>query len=234
MRALRDGDDRQTGIERWCQIIGIGVVGEHVDGVVARVLINRGAVVDCIGSIVDVVDGDVHRGRVGVTRVAGAVIADGVGEAVTAEVVGVRCVAHSCRRKGDAAVCTLRDGDDRQTGIERRRQIVGISVVGEHVDGVVGRVFIHRGAVVDGIRSVVDGRDVYRHGVRRLVQVYAAIRCAAVVLNLESERRIRSAILVGVREEHQIAGGDVSDENETDLASRPHRSTSACRRWQLS
>ena len=35
MRALGDGDDRQTSVERWRQIVGIGVVGQHVDGVVA-------------------------------------------------------------------------------------------------------------------------------------------------------------------------------------------------------
>ena len=92
VRTLRDGDDRQTGIERRCQIVGIGVVGQHVDGVVARVLINGGAVVDRVRRIVDVVDGDVHRGRVDVAGVAAAVIADGVGEAVRAEVVWRRCV----------------------------------------------------------------------------------------------------------------------------------------------
>ena len=34
-----------------------------------RVLIHRGAVVDGIGRIVDVVDCDIHRGGVGVARV---------------------------------------------------------------------------------------------------------------------------------------------------------------------
>ena len=88
-----------------------------------------------------------------------AVITDGVGEAVGAEVVWRRSVAHSAGREGDATVRALRDGDDRQTGIERRCQIVGISVVGEHVDGVVAAVFIHRGAVVDRIGRIVDVVD---------------------------------------------------------------------------
>ena len=70
MRTLGDGDDRQTSVGRWCQIVSIRVVGEHVDGVVARVLIHRRTVVDCVGSIVDVVDSDIDRGGVGVSRVA--------------------------------------------------------------------------------------------------------------------------------------------------------------------
>ena len=159
MCALGDGDDRQTSVERWCQIVGICVVGQHVDGVVAAVFIHRGAVVDGVRRVVDVVDSDVDCGRVDVARIAAAVIADGVGEAVRAEVIRSRSVTDSTSREGDAAVRTLRDGDDRQTSIERWRQIVGISVVGQHVDGVVAAVFIHRRAVIDCIGCIVDVVD---------------------------------------------------------------------------
>ena len=97
-------------------------------------------------------------------RIAGSVVADGVGEAVSAEVVWRRSVADARGRERDAAVRTLGDGDDRQTGIERRCQIIGIGVVGEHVDGVVARVFIYGGAVVDCVRSIVDVVDGDVHG----------------------------------------------------------------------
>src|SRR6185503_13692643 len=100
------------------QIIGIRVIGQYVDGVVARVLIHAGAVVDCIRSIVDVVDGDVHCGRVGVAGVTAAVITDGVGEAVTAKVVGRGSIADTTSREGDGAVRALGNGDDRQTSVE--------------------------------------------------------------------------------------------------------------------
>ena len=70
MRALGDGDDRQTGVERWRQVVGISVVGEHVDSVVAAVFSHRGAVIDRIRCVVDVVDGDVDCSRVGVAGIA--------------------------------------------------------------------------------------------------------------------------------------------------------------------
>ena len=67
--------------------------------------------------IVDIGHRDVHRGRVDVTGVAAAVIADGVGEAIGAEVVGRRCVSDTTCRKRDRAMRALRDRDDRQTRI---------------------------------------------------------------------------------------------------------------------
>ena len=87
MRTLGDGDDRQTSVERWRQVVGVGVVGEHVDGVVAAVFTHRRTVVDCVRCVVDVVDSDIDRGRVGVAGIGGAIVTDGVGEAVTAEVL---------------------------------------------------------------------------------------------------------------------------------------------------
>ena len=95
MCPLGDGDDRQTSVEWWCQIIGIGVVSEHVDGIAAAVLTHRGVVVHCVRCIVDVVDRDIDRRGVGVPGIARAVITDGVGEAVTAEVVRRGSVAHA-------------------------------------------------------------------------------------------------------------------------------------------
>ena len=89
MSALRDGDDRQTSIQRRGQIVRIGVVGQHIDSVVAAVFIHRRAVIDRIRCVVDVSDGDVDRSGVGVARIAGAVVTDGVGEAVGAEVVRI-------------------------------------------------------------------------------------------------------------------------------------------------
>ena len=88
--------------------------------------------------------------------VVGAVITDGVGERVWAKVVRRWRVADSTSRKGDAAVRTLGDGDDRQASVERWCQIVGIGVVGQHVDGVVASVLSHGGTVIDCVRCVVD------------------------------------------------------------------------------
>ena len=193
VRALGNRYDGQTGVEWRCQIVGISVVGEHVDGVVGRVLIDGGAVVDCVRRIVDVVDGDVHGSRVGVSRIAGAVITDGVGEAVSAEVVGRWCVADAACCKGDAAVCSLGDRDDRQTGVGWRRQIVGIGVVGQHVDGVVGCVLINCGTVVDRIRRIVDVVDGDVHCSRVSVSSIAG----AVVTDGVSEAV--TAEVVGVR-----------------------------------
>ena len=70
----------------------------------------------------------------------GAVVADRVGEAVRAVVVGVRRIAHAAAREADRAVAGRPHRDHRQTSVERRRQVVGIGVVGQHVDGVVARV----------------------------------------------------------------------------------------------
>src|SRR6185437_14068986 len=126
---------------------------------VRRVLIDRRTVVKGVRRIVDVVDGDVHRGRVDVTGVAAAVIADGVGEAVTAEVVGRGRVSDATGCKRDGAVGALGDSNDCQTGIERRRQIVRIGVVGQHVDGIVRRVLIDCRAVVKVVRRIVDVVD---------------------------------------------------------------------------
>src|SRR6185503_4862804 len=113
VRTLGDGDDRQTSVERWGQIIGIGVVSEHVHRVVAAVFAHRGSVIDRIRRVVDVSNGNVDRSGVGVACIASAIVTDGVGEAVAAEVVRRWRVTDSTCRKGDAAVRTLGDGDDR-------------------------------------------------------------------------------------------------------------------------
>ena len=51
--------------------------------------------------------------------IAGAVVTDGVGEAVRAVVVGVRRIAHAAAREADRAVAARPHRDHRQTGIER-------------------------------------------------------------------------------------------------------------------
>ena len=137
------------------RLSGIGIVGQHVDGIVAAVFIHRGTVIDCVRCVVDVGNGDVHGGRVH----RPIAIADGVGEGVRAKVIGRRSVGDPTGCESDGAVCWLRYSHYRQAGIERWRQIVGISVVGQHVDGVVAAVFVHRGTVIDCIRCVVDVGD---------------------------------------------------------------------------
>src|SRR6185436_20936689 len=101
----------------------------HIDGIVGRVLIHRRAVIHRIGRIVDIIDRDIDGGRVGVARIARAVVTDGVSETVTSEVVRRWRVAYAGGGKGDAAVRTLGNGDDRQTSVDWRCQIIGVSVV---------------------------------------------------------------------------------------------------------
>src|SRR6185369_14506246 len=113
VRTLGDGDDGQPSVERWGHIIGIGVVGQHVDRIAAAVFTHGRTVIDRIRRVVDVSDSNVDGGGVGVARIAGRVITDGVGETVTAEVVRSWRVTHACGRKGDAAVRALRDCNDR-------------------------------------------------------------------------------------------------------------------------
>src|SRR6185436_9196904 len=101
--SLGDSNDRQTSVEWRCQVVGVGVVGEYVDSVVAAVFTHRGAVVNRIWSVVDVVNSDINRRRIGMPGIGGAIVTDGIGEAVSAEIVSVRCVADATSSEGDAA-----------------------------------------------------------------------------------------------------------------------------------
>src|SRR5207244_4036488 len=95
------------------------------------VLADRLGVVDRVGWVVDVGDGDVDGGGVDVAGFAGgAVVADRVGEAVGAVVVGVGGVGHAQAVAGDGhrAVAAVGLADDRQAGIERRAQVVSIAL----------------------------------------------------------------------------------------------------------
>ena len=66
----------------------------------------------------------------------------------------------------------------------------------------------------DAGRGIVDRREVERDGVRRLVEVLAAIGRAAVVLHLEREAAVRRAAGVGRAGEQQFAERDVADQHE--------------------
>ena len=161
MCGLRDSRHAQAGIEWRREVISIGVVGQHIDSVVAAVFIDRGRVIDCVRRIVDVVDRNVDGGRIRCS----IAIADGVGKGVRAKVVRRGCVSHTRGREGSGAVCGLRNSRHGEPSIRRTSQIVSIGIIGQHVDGIVGCVFIHRCTVVDCVRSVVDGRDINSHGV---------------------------------------------------------------------
>ena len=109
-----------------------------------------------------------------------------------------------------------------------RQQVVGRAVVrvgeaevgcGEGVRGVLQRV--HRR--VSSRRSVVDGGDVDRDGVGRLVEIDAAVGRAAVVLHLEGEAGVARAVGVGRRGEFQQTGSDVAQLERTGPPSPPRR-----------
>ena len=98
-------------------------------------------VIHCVRCVVDIGNCQADRGRV---CAAPSAIADGVGEAVRTKVVGVRRIADAAAREAGRAVVGRRHSDHRQAGVERGTQVVGIGVVGQHVDGVVADVFRHR------------------------------------------------------------------------------------------
>ena len=75
----------------------------------------------------------------------------------------------------------------------------------------VGRVFISSDCFVRAGRFVINGGDVNRHRVRRRIKVHTARVRAAVILHLEGEACVRSAVFVGIREELQIARVDIGD-----------------------
>src|SRR4029079_14838333 len=128
--------------------VHIGVVAEHIDRVGGGVLGHRGAVVDRVGGVVDVGDGDRHRRGVGEPGGVG----DGVGEGVPTDVAGGRGVGQPGARAGDGhgAVGALGDRGDG-AGVAG----VHIGVVDQHIDRVGAGVLGHGGAVIDGDRGVV-------------------------------------------------------------------------------
>ena len=100
MAARPHRDHRQTGIERRRQVVGIGVVGEHIDGVVARILRHRRRVIYCVtGASLTLLMVRLTVAVLVWPGIAGAVVTDGVGEAVRTVVVGIRRIAHAAARE---------------------------------------------------------------------------------------------------------------------------------------
>ena len=109
---------------------------------------------------------------------------------------------------------------NRLASSARQRQIVGAAVDvgdgdvgdldGEGGRGVLGERPVHI-AQHHRARLVVDRRDVDGQRVRRLVEIDAAGRGAAIVLDLEAELRIGGAIGVERGLEGELAGIDVGD-----------------------
>ena len=140
--------------------VGVGVVGQHVAGEGA-VLADGIRIVVRDGGIVDRVDGDRH----GCNGTGAGSVADGVGEAVGAVVVGVRGVGEGAIRvERQGAVCRSVDEGGGE-GIA-----VDIAVIGEHArrQAVVlvecERVVLGDGGVVDGVDGDRDGGGVARRG----------------------------------------------------------------------
>src|SRR3990172_51462 len=91
---------------------------------------------------------------------AGAVaVGVGVGERVGAGEVGIGGVVDAGAPAGDrgAAAGRVRGRGDLQ-GVQ-----LGVGVVGQGIDRVGGRVLVHRGGIIQGVRRIVHVADVDQH-----------------------------------------------------------------------
>src|SRR5262249_22773339 len=130
------------------RVIGIAVVGQHVDRGRAAFR-NRGAIVVRHRRIVD--RGDGYRHRCGVA--AASAVADGVGITVARGLGAVVCVGEGAVVVvGDGAVRALAESGDAG-GVQGA---VDVAVVAQHIDGGHRAAFRNRGGIVVGHRGVVD------------------------------------------------------------------------------
>ena len=96
-----------------------------------------------------------------------------------------------------------RDGGDLHCEERVRGRVVRISKTEVGCRERVRRVFISSNGVVRAGRFVINGCDVNGHRVGRRIKVNATRSRAAVILHLESEACVGSAILIRVGEELQ-------------------------------
>ena len=149
-------------------VVGVGVIGHDVDGD-GNFFIGGRAVGDGDRRILNGVNREVDRRGVGSAKAIG----QGVGKAITAEMVDRGGVDKVVRDAGDGAVCGLREAVDVD------QVAVGVAVVGHHIDGD-GRFFIGSRTVRNGNGIDVGAKNILNQnvecvtdGVRAIGHVYA-------------------------------------------------------------
>ena len=133
--------------------LDVAVVGQDVDGIRRAVLDHGRRVILCHGIVVHARHRHRHRRRVRPP----APVADRVVEGVDPGVVGVGRVLDLVAGDGRRPVRRVRHA------VEGQRVVLGVAVVGQHVDGIRRAVLRHRRRVILRHGIVVHARHCHRH-----------------------------------------------------------------------